>query len=113
MEKNLGDRLREERERLTLNQNEMADAGGVKRNSQGNYERGKQNPDTAYLLAVAEVGVDIHYVLTGSRLATGSHLAEDERMVLEHFRRLDTADQAAVVRLVLALAALPPAVEDR
>ena len=113
MEKNLGDRLREERERLTLNQDEMADAGGVKRNSQGNYERGKQNPDTAYLLAVAEVGVDIHYVLTGSRLAAASHLADDERMVLEHFRRLDTADKAAVVRLVLALAALPSAGDEQ
>lgn len=111
MEKNLGDRLREERERLTLNQNEMADAGGVKRNSQGNYERGKQHPDTAYLLAVARVGVDVHYVLTGNRLAADLGLTEGEHSILQHYRQLNPADQAAVVRLVLALAAMPPEVD--
>ena len=36
--------------------------------SQLNYEKGVRKPDVGYLMAVAEQGVDVAYLLTGQRL---------------------------------------------
>lgn len=104
MEKNLGERLREERDRLGINQNELADIGGVKRNSQGNYERGRQNPDAAYLLAISKVGIDVMYVLFGRRDASAGGQTEIEAEVICAFRSLGPADQAVVRRVATGLA---------
>lgn len=104
LEKTLGERLREERDRLGINQNELADIGGVKRNSQGNYERGRQNPDTAYLLAVAKVGVDVMYVLFGRRDHAVEARAGIEAEMICSFRSLSAADQAVARRVVTGLA---------
>lgn len=104
MEKNLGERLREERDRLGINQNELADIGGVKRNSQGNYERGRQNPDTAYLLAIAKAGIDVMYVLFGQRDGAMDAQTEAETEVMCSFRSLSPADQAVVRRVATGLA---------
>lgn len=61
------DRLREERNRLGLNQSDFAELGGVKLNAQVNYENGSRKPDSGYLAAISNAGVDILYVLTGTR----------------------------------------------
>lgn len=60
-------RLREERKRLGLSQREMGCMGGVAANAQGKYESGERVPKADYLAAVANVGVDILYVLTDRR----------------------------------------------
>lgn len=61
----LASRLKEERVRLGLNQDAMAAAAGLKRNAQIRYEKGDRSPDAVYLEAVAGLGVDIGYVITG------------------------------------------------
>lgn len=61
----IGDRLKEERERLGFNQTEFAAKAGVSKNSQYNYEKGERSPDATCLAAIAENGVDILYVVTG------------------------------------------------
>jgi transcriptional regulator with XRE-family HTH domain len=61
------DRLREERARLGLSQQAMADLGRVQRRAQTRYESGERCPDGLYLSALAEGGVDVQYVLTGRR----------------------------------------------
>lgn len=63
----IGERLKEERERLGLSQTALAAIGGVGKTTQINYEKGLRNPDSAYLTAVAEDGVDLMYVLAGTR----------------------------------------------
>jgi len=60
-----GARLREERERLNVTQEFMANAGGVKILAHQNYEKGKRSPDAEYLSRVSALGVDVLYVLTG------------------------------------------------
>lgn len=60
-------RLREERKRLKLNQNDFGALSGVTLDTQSNYETGKRNPDSAYLSAIAKHGVDVGYILTGVR----------------------------------------------
>lgn len=72
----IGERLKEERERLALSQTALAAIGGVGKTTQINYEKGLRNPDSAYLTAVAEQGVDLLYVLKGSRSVDLSSGAE-------------------------------------
>lgn len=64
-EKSIGQRLRQERKRLNLTQAKCGEIGGVTRESQRNYEIDKRSPNNVYWQAVAKVGVDIQYVITG------------------------------------------------
>lgn len=71
----IGQRLRDERSRLGLNQGEMAAIGGVQRTAQSNYERDDRMPDAGYLSLVAAAGVDVLYVITGeAHSSTGDDL---------------------------------------
>jgi transcriptional regulator with XRE-family HTH domain len=101
----IGDRLCEERKRLGLSQGAMGEIGGVKANAQGNYEKGDRFPDAAYLAALAEIGVDVLYVVTGRRTPrpADSFTAEESR-VIEQYRSLPEQDRASVSRLTTALA---------
>ncbi len=63
----IGQRLKEERERIKLNQDDMASIGGVGRKSQFNYESGERCADASYLSAIAKVGADVQYIVTGLR----------------------------------------------
>lgn len=63
----VGFRLRSERERLNLTQDELANYGHVVRNAQANYEKDARHPNSKYLEGIAKAGVDVLYVLTGNR----------------------------------------------
>lgn len=83
----------------------MARLGGVNRNTQGSYERGERSPDASYLSAVAAVGVDVLYVLTGARnIGSAEGLSTAETKVIENYRALPEDDKASVRRLTDALA---------
>lgn len=88
------DRLREERARLALTQDQMAAAAGLNRSAQIRYEKGERNPDADYLAAVAAVGVDIAYVITGVASAT---MAKDEVELLRRYRSATPEVRAAVL----------------
>jgi len=62
-----GDRLREERVRLRLNQTKFGELGGVSKKTQMLYESSERSPDATYLSAIADADVDVSYVLTGNR----------------------------------------------
>ena len=99
----IGDRLKEERERLGFSQTEFAAVAGASKNSQYNYEKGDRSPDAEYLAAVAERGVDILYVVIGQRLPVAEPtLSADEVEMVEHVRALDDDDKGAVKRLLRA-----------
>lgn len=72
----IGARLRDERKRLGLSQDEMCVIGGVARTTQLKYEANKSKPDADYLQRLAEKGMDVLYVLRGIRVETmgGSRL---------------------------------------
>lgn len=67
----IGARLKSERLRLGLTQAKLGAVGGVTANAQGLYERGSRIPRADYLSAIAEVGVDVLYVITGKRAKNG------------------------------------------
>jgi len=68
--KEIGARLRLERQRLRLSQSSIADAGGVAKATQIGYEQGARMPSAGYLHGVAVVGVDIGYVVLGTNALT-------------------------------------------
>ncbi|EPL07397.1 helix-turn-helix transcriptional regulator [Pseudomonas sp. FP1911] len=99
----MGERLKEERQRIGANQTVLAEKCGVTKNTQLAYEKGDRNPDTAYLAAAAGVGVDVLYVITGQRLPVPEGALSGEEMeMVEHVRALDDEDKGAVKRLLRA-----------
>lgn len=79
----VGGRLRQERKRIGMTQEELASALGVHRLTQINYELGRTEPDAAYIAALREAGIDGAYVLTGAlRAASGDHGRAAERLLL-------------------------------
>lgn len=68
MNTELGGRLKAERQRLSISPSDFATKCGVSRTSQFNYEAGERPPDAEYLQHAHEVGMDIHYVVTGQRV---------------------------------------------
>lgn len=63
--KTLGERLREIRKKMKMNQDAFAALGGVARNAQINYEKGNRTPDSNYLASLAKHGIDVAYVVSG------------------------------------------------
>lgn len=63
----IGARLKEERVRLKLNQDEFGDACGVRRRAISTYESGERTPDAWMLEKASAIGVDVTYVITGKR----------------------------------------------
>ena len=63
----IGSRLCEERKRLGLSQQNLADSVGVDRRAIGRYEKGENVPGGAILASFAKLGANVHYILTGER----------------------------------------------
>ena len=102
----VGDRLREERDRLGKNQTDFGELVGVSRGTQKAYELGSSSPDVRYLAALENCGVDVLYVLTGEHFSVSpASLTENEAAVLANFMALSEEDQAAVLRVTKALVA--------
>lgn len=64
------ERLKEERERLGYSQTEFAGIVGATRKTLFNWESGSGGPNAEALSAWAKVGLDVLYVVTGSRAIT-------------------------------------------
>ncbi|WP_141723527.1 helix-turn-helix domain-containing protein [Burkholderia sp. A2] len=93
-------RLKEERQRLGLNQTAFASLGGVSKDAQLNYENGSRRPDSAYLEAVAHHGVDVLYALTGQRDVTA--LSVDEGDLVRRYREAPAVVRAAAFAALVA-----------
>lgn len=100
----IGGRLKSERLRLGVTQEELAKSGGVARNAQVNYEKGERNPDTSYLAAVAKVGIDVGFVITGIRTEQSTKVFDDRTYVVaEKFQKLEEFDRQCVERILSVL----------
>lgn len=95
------ERLREERKRLKLNQTQFAALAGTTKNSQLNYEKGNVCPSAEYLVAIAEAGVDVQYVLTGRR-SGDPVLTPEEKEMLAAWKNAPEAVRAAARAALLA-----------
>lgn len=100
----VGSRLRAERERIGLSQEDFGALARVSRNSQVNYETGKRAFDAEYLLRLIENGIDSHFVMTGRRSSEGT--AGKRSMIVNAFDSLDASNQRALLHLACSLAQL-------
>jgi transcriptional regulator with XRE-family HTH domain len=91
----IGDRLREEREQLGFNQTAFGAIGGVQKQAQLKYEKGERFPGADYLAAVAKVGADVQYIVTGIRCP--SALSDDESELVARFRKAPVAVKASAL----------------
>jgi hypothetical protein len=92
-----GARLREERERLRLNQQAL-----THRNTQRAYEKEATAPDLRYLSDIESHGLDVEYILTSGRSAKGTVPSLNELTVI--WPQLSTEICAALLALARAAA---------
>ena len=100
----ISDRLKEERVRLGLSQTALAEIGEVVRKAQQNYESGLRTPNGDYFAKVAQVGVDVSYVITGIRSSTPEPLKPDEAELLDDYRQASPEAKRALRASGAALA---------
>ncbi|MDM0091660.1 MULTISPECIES: helix-turn-helix transcriptional regulator [unclassified Variovorax] len=99
----IGSRLRDQRERLEYNQSDLAEIGGTTRKSQFLYETDARRPDADYLAAIAAVGLNVLFILTGSEEgAEPIQFTAEERDLLEHFRKAPSAVRKAAMGALLS-----------
>lgn len=100
----VGERLAEERKRLSISQVKFAELVGIDRTTQRNYEINERHPNTEYLSIVSKIGIDILYVITGNRTPNHGLLQQVQRKygpvldmgeVGDHIERLVEAERAA------------------
>lgn len=90
-----GERLASERRRLGKTQSEFAALVGTDSQKQSLYETSKRELRGDYLSAIAAVGVDVLFVLTGNHQA-GGMLDAAEAEILQSFRALPFNGQCAL-----------------
>lgn len=109
----MSERLTEERERLGYTQVQFAKLVGVSKTTQNNYETGKRSPTADYLEAVAALGIDVLYIITGTRTPMpADSLSPEETQVVIDYRSIPSDEQAAIRRVTSALAQTLPAPEE-
>ncbi len=110
----LNERLTEERERLGYTQVQLAKLTGVSKTTQNYYDTGKRSPTADYLEAIAALGADVLYIVTGTRTPMpADSLSPEETQVVIDYRTVPSDDQAAIRRVASALAqTLPPPEEE-
>lgn len=107
----IGERLRDERGRLGLTQPALAAVGGVTKKTQVLYEAGERSPDAVYLAAVAAIGVDVLYVLTGQHaggVKPAPSLSAEEQMLVQYFREATPPVRRAAMGALVGAATPAP-----
>lgn len=110
----LGNRLREERDRIGMTQPVFAEAAGAKKRTLIDWEKGVSSPTANQLEALSEIGVDVLYVLTGRRATAANglaamepgpagHLTLPELGLINSWRQLDAKGRQAVLAMLEAL----------
>lgn len=97
----IGERIREERERLGFSQPAFAALAEASKSSQISWEKETAYPNAKALATWAKLGVDVSYVLTGVRMSSEHVLASDEVELLSLFRASPLAVKAAAIGALL------------
>lgn len=102
----IGQRLKEERERLGYNQTDFAALAGAAKRTQIDWEKGVSSPTAEQLAAFAAAGADVLYILTGQRSGAVAPppLKPDEAALLDNYRHSPPEGQAAIRATSAALA---------
>lgn len=101
----VGERLREERERMGLSQPKFAAIAGTTKQTLFSWETGKTAPDGFQLAALAAAGADALYVVTGERNPAKPSLDAAEQVLLDSYRRCNTQARQNLIQTAALLAA--------
>ena len=96
------DRLKAVRKGMGKSQAEFAEMAGVVTGSQGGYERGAVEPTASYFLRLAEMGVDMNFLLDSTHSA--SEAAQRVQELLAVLQRLSPTQQAMGFAMLSLLA---------
>ncbi len=113
------ERLREERDALGFTQEAMAEKAGISKRSYCAYEAGETAPSAKLLAALALMGVDVAYLLTGQRAGGASAppppraVSEGDRILLDNFHAAPAQVQAGVKTTLGAFASAGAGVKSR
>ncbi|WP_426577141.1 helix-turn-helix domain-containing protein [Xenorhabdus stockiae] len=88
----IGSRIKEERERLGLSQNEFASLVGYALIQQICYERDEIPLGGLHLQALARHSIDTLYIITGNRLRP-INISAEEQEIIENYRAMNTASR--------------------
>lgn len=94
----VGERLKETRKSLGLNQAEIAEAVGVTREYWGRCERGASVPGGEVLAALAQEGADVLYILTGNHTPRVPAPDPMEQLLVTNYRECTAEDKAALIK---------------
>lgn len=103
---NISERLLEERKRLGLNQDQIAETGGVAKRTYCNYESGEREPMAGFLAAIAAAGADVQYILTGIKAAP---ISERQKSLLDNYENTDESGKRIIEATACAAAQPEPA----
>lgn len=99
-----GDRLKDARKGLGLNQAAAAELTGISREHWGRCERGMTMPGGDVLASLASAGADVRYLLTGEREFTpAERLSSEEELVLDYFRQASKEARKSALRALLGV----------
>jgi len=89
-----------------MTQIQVAEALGIAKRTQANYEAGSSDATASYLSKVAsQFNFDVFYVLTGRRITLALDSLNDvEDAIIQQFRIIPAGDQSAIRRFVKAMA---------
>lgn len=90
----IGQRLTEERKRLGFNQPDFGELGGVKKGTMINWEKDTTSPTGNFLAAIAKIGADINYIITGIR--TEKNLDPRETALIDNYRNSSEKDKKVI-----------------
>ncbi|MBN3779930.1 transcriptional regulator [Burkholderia sp. Ac-20345] len=103
----IGVRLREERERLKLTQPAFGEIAQAAKRTVISWEQGASTPTAAQLALLAEAGMDVLYVITGSRTPGASSAAQPNRResaLLDNYHHSDEEGKRALESAALVAA---------
>lgn len=91
-------RLKIVRENTGLSQATFGAMGGVLQQAQYKYEKGTRKPDIEYLMSLAEHGIDVQYLITGS--VSSHQLSNIDNELISLFKKADPTIQKAILKLL-------------
>jgi transcriptional regulator with XRE-family HTH domain len=97
-------RLKEERERLGFTQPDFAGLAGTTKKTVIDYEKGKTSPKASFLEAIARVGADVSYIITGIKSViaekqAGYAFTPDKADLLDYFEHCSEEDKRTIRRM--------------
>ena len=95
----IGERLKEERKKLAKTQAVFASIGGIGLSALKMYESNEREPGALFLLAIANAGADVQYIVTGTPSA--SVMTPDEQVLLDGYRALDAMTKRRALAFML------------